>query len=232
MIIIILLIGTEFAIPSTHTYAESGQINFGLSIFFVPRTFHLDSGVAVQVHYVIAPYLAIFLIGILLGPIIHSGRYYMVIGLSITFLGIFLFLRLMWFYDIFDFGNIRDKSSTGNNYYNFFGLCKYPPSITFVMWTLGLDLFILYVIKKFLMARLEGTFLSKLLLLYGQCSLFFYLIQFTVIALLALPFPEGVSRVGYVYLILINFFIVISPICYVFQEYKNKLPHNSILRMF
>jgi len=164
-----------------------------------------------------------FYLGILLAPLVQNDRYKIILIICGVFLILFFALRLFFFYSIFNFGNIRDLSNEGNGYFNFFGLCKYPPSITFVLWTCGINLLILCLIKKIINPRFEGKLAWKLILLLGQCSLFFYLINLPILAFLALPYPKGVSHPGFIYLLLVNFLMIITPLCYVFQEF---MTHN------
>jgi len=73
--------------------------------------------------------------------------------------------------------------------------------------------------KKIITPRFEGKLAWKLILLLGQCSLFFYLVNLPILAFLALPYPKGISHPGFIYLLLVNFLMIITPLCYLFQEF-------------
>lgn len=134
-----------------------------------------------------------------------------------------------------------------NFYYtvlSFINCHKYPPSLLFLLITLGMAMLLLYLFEK-LRWRI-----FKPLVLFGQVPLFFYiihiwLIHFTAI-LLALPqyglkaiiMPFIASRLmpadyGYnlpmIYNLWIIIIILLYPLCNWFKNYKTKYP-NKLLK--
>ncbi len=122
---------------------------------------------------------------------------------------------------------------------SFINCNKYPPSLLYLLITLGLAMLLLYLFEK------QRWRIFKPLVLFGQVPLFFYiihlwLIHFTAI-LLALPkyglkaiiMPFIASRLmpadyGYdlpmIYNIWIILVILLYPICSWYRNYKTKYP--------
>lgn len=122
--------------------------------------------------------------------------------------------------------------NVGNFQYNeyasfidFFTLIKYPPSIAFIFCTLGINLILLAVFNK-----LDGLVWLKPLLIFGQTSMFFYLLHLYVYAIIGIAFPRG-SDINLLYFLWALGLCVLYFICQRFLQFKQQKQPNSLWRM-
>jgi len=138
----------------------------------------------------------------------------------------------MWMYNIFDFGNFRDKeTSDAASAYIFFELSKYPPSFTFLAFTLGVNFLLLYIFHSQI-NRLNNTLVATILLTFGRSSLFFYVMHLLWLPLMGLAFPEGVEDGRWIPLLWFILLVCLYPWCQKWQDFKSKTDVNSLWRLF
>jgi len=133
------------------------------------------------------------------------------------------------------------QSSFSHTILSFINCEKYPPSLLYLLITLGLAMLLLYLFEK------QKWRIFKPLVVFGQVPLFFYIIHLWLIhltaILLALPkygvkaiiMPFIVSSVmpadyGYdlpmIYNIWIIMIILLYPLCNWYRNYKTKYPNK------
>jgi hypothetical protein len=138
------------------------------------------------------------------------------------------------------YGNLLPWKNYGNitqNLFSFFNLTKYPPSLTFLLLTLGASLLFLANTEK-----LKGKVVN-FFCVFGRVPFFFYIIHIYIIHFLALlaaeltgfgwqkmttpsmPYRvEALKGFGFnlitVYLIWIGLIAFLYPICKAFDNYK------------
>jgi len=118
-------------------------------------------------------WLPVCLFGFFYAQWISKNHYQKILRWSIFCFLCFIFLRFMWMYNVFDFGNFRQKeTSDAASAYIFFELSKYPPSLTFLAFTLGANFLLLYIFHQ-LVNVLHNTLIANILLAFGRSSLFF-----------------------------------------------------------
>jgi len=138
----------------------------------------------------------------------------------------------MWMYNVFDFGNFRQKeTSDAASAYIFFELSKYPPSLTFLAFTLGTNFLLLYIFHQ-LVNVLHNTLIANILLAFGRSSLFFYMMHFLALPLVSLAFPDGVPDGRWIPLLWFILLVCLYPWCQKFYEFKSKKDVNSLWRLF
>ncbi len=124
--------------------------------------------------YPVLPWLGLTLIGIVIGRALAAApgtihRYTATAGTVL--LGLFVLLRMTN-----AFGNTHTFQG---NWMDFLNLTKYPPSIVFILYTLGVNLLLLSLFAHLRMLRLP-------LVRFGRAPLFFYITHLYLLALLGL----------------------------------------------
>ncbi len=129
---------------------------------------------------------------------------------------------------------------------SFINISKYPPSLLFILITLSVSFFLLFIAEKF-----EGKW-KEVMMVYGSVPMFYYLIHFYLIHSIALlvllaqgfawsdfrfgPFqfgrPEAPSGLGLggVYIFWIGVVILLYPLCKKYSAYKKAHPEKAWLR--
>jgi uncharacterized membrane protein len=156
------------------------------NILHQPGPIPLDS-IIVLVAYPLIPWVAVMAIGYCFGPIMssdpHTRRTWMVrIGFGMILA--FLLLRTLNVYG----DPIRWSSEIPERTVLSFLRCtKYPPSLDFLLMTLGPALLILAGFDRLDLSstRVPGT---NPLLVFGRVPLFYFLLHFVLIHLLTIPF--------------------------------------------
>ena len=123
------------------------------------------------------------------------------------------------------FGNLRMPA--GNTLVDFFNLVKYPPSLSFLLLTLGVDLVLLYVFSRI---SLKLDVWGKPIVVFGQAALYFFLTHWFIYGAMGLVWstPGGLPKT---YLAWAIGLILLYPICKTYEAFKHKMPVNSIWRM-
>ena len=120
---------------------------------------------------------------------------------------------------------------------SFFNLTKYPPSLLFILWNVGMGLLLLMIFE-----RLNQSRLLRPLVMFGSVPMFFYLLHLYVLKLLYAFCVQylgtnqgslyGVASVGQIWLITIVLILVLYPLVKAFSNYKHTHKHISWLKYF
>jgi uncharacterized membrane protein len=212
-----LIVATQLLLPETRTGFVAYPLLFRL--WLLPG-FSGD----VLVLYPIMPWLGVMGLGIGYGRYLIKGRkqkkegrmraYQLAQWLGISALLLFAILR--WWGG---FGNIRPP--VGGGWISFFNLVKYPPSLTFLLLTLGINLVLLA-----LLARLPAGWLRPLTL-YGRVPLFFYLVHLYLYGLIGQLVQTDI-RGMYPYWLL--GLLILGPLCWAYGRFKNGRAPESLWR--
>ena len=114
--------------------------------------------------YPLVPWFAVMLLGYLLAPALRHPRALVVVGVAVT--AAFVVLRATNLY------GDPDRFSGPHVLLSFLATNKYPPSLLFLLMTLGPAMASLP-----LLASLDGTALGGFLAVYGRVPLFFYVVH-------------------------------------------------------
>jgi len=176
-----------------------------------------------QSFYPLIPWLGITGFGIIFGKLLLKNReklfqYTLIVGM--IFLIIFLFIR--W---IGGFGNFHVWN---NGWIAFLNVTKYPPSLSFILLTLGINLLLL-----FLFSRIEQALprIGQPLLIFGRSALFFYVVHLYLYATIGFAFPNGTSY-QLMYLFWFIGLLILFPLCLWYGKFKRKKPIESVWRFF
>jgi len=123
------------------------------------------------------------------------------------------------------FGNLRMPA--GQSLVDFFNLVKYPPSLSFLLLSLGFDLVVLYLLSR---ASSKLVTWGRAVVILGQAALYFFLVHWFVYAALGLVWrtPGGLPQT---YLAWVVGLILLYPVCKAFEAFKHRMPATSVWRM-
>ncbi|MGC4054549.1 MAG: hypothetical protein QM757_36175 [Paludibaculum sp.] len=109
-------------------------------------------------------------------------------------------------------------------------MIKYPPSLAFCLLTLGINLSLLSLIYR------AGSWLDplrRLLTVYGQAPLFFYLAHLWLFCLVRLAiFRDAAPDRWVLYVVWIAGVVLLYPACGWYRRMKAARPPESLLRLF
>jgi len=207
---------TQWFTPGT---AESGILYHPLlRILFIPG----QTGIW-QSFYPVFPWLGITGLGILAGMYLRKERekafsFFLLAG--VTCLALFILLR-----GLNGFGNFHVWRGTVISFLN---VNKYPPSLSFISLTLGINLILLYIFQQ---GKMYLPKMGKPLIAFGQVALFFYIGHLYIYAAIGLLFKTGVSY-ALTYGIWFLSLLILYPLCVWFGVFKRSKPLESVWRFF
>lgn len=125
---------------------------------------------------------------------------------------------------------------TDHFFFSFFFVCKYPPELSYVCLTLGVDLIMLYCLN-----RVDTNEIwARIVLVYGTSPLAFYVSHFWLISLASLMVcvitgpgatcTPGVP-LGYCVFVWLGILIIEQGICHAFGSFKAKKDPDSLWRL-
>ncbi|NHZ72769.1 MAG: DUF1624 domain-containing protein [Aquificales bacterium] len=213
-----LVLGTAVFFPDPAQWTQPQTILARL--LFIP-----GGDLSVWVNYPVIPWLGLVTFGMAFAHWLHDDTrqaYRRAWQLGLLFLLAFVSLRLLN-----DFGNLRPRD--GDDWIAFLNVVKYPPSLTFILLTMGINLSLL---SAFSYIGSKGERLLQPLLVYGRVPLFFYITHLFLYAALGnLLTPDGTSLlVMYGYWLL--GLLILYPLCLGYGRFKQSRPANSIWRFF
>jgi len=135
-------------------------------------------------------------------------------------LGLFLLLRLGN-----GFGNLRSMEEKG--WMAFLQVTKYPPSMTFALLMMSLNLTLLYALEKIPVSWFSS---AHPLLVFGRNPLFFYIAHHFVYIIMMLAGFNGLTLANMLPLWLLGV-IICYPLCRRFEAFKRRKAEGSVWRM-
>ena len=210
------------------------------AIIHEPHSFHLSSGFIFTVDYPIIPWIGVMALGYCFGPI-YDGSYdeakrrklLNIMGIST----IVLFIAIRWINIYGDPVSWKHYGTLSKTLMSFLNVNKYPPSLSYVLMTLGPALLFLANSEK-----LKGwtvNFFS----VFGRVPFFYYILHLFLIHITAMIFAqltgfgwrimildnwiaEEPKLIGYgaslwvVYLVWTGVILALYPLCKKFDQYK------------
>lgn len=175
-----------------------------------------------QVLYPVFPWLGITLLGMAMGRILAGSpdtgyRWIHVAG----WLSLALFFAIRW---AGGFGNFQPPAGPG--WIPFFSLVKYPPSLAFILLTLGVNCLLITLFH-----RLNRGWWQHILTVFGKTALFFYLAHWYMFAVLGSFFSFITPDLVKLYLAWAVGLVLLFPACRLFLDFKGQTPPNSGWRM-
>jgi uncharacterized membrane protein len=192
----------------------------------IPARLLLVAGITdgVFVLYPALPWLAPTALGLLLGRALarHPARAYrLALWVSLGCLAGFLVLRTLD-----GFSNLRPVEGPG--LMAFFSLVKYPPALTYLLWTLGIDLLALYICSR--LAGAAGRVVAPLAV-FGGSALFFYLVHLYLYGITGRLFaPQGTGLVA-MYPVWLLGLGVLFVLCWGYGRFKRRQAPEALWRL-
>jgi len=211
----LLIIATELLLP---------EIRTGFVAYPIPLRMWLLPGFTgpVLVLYPLMPWLGVAGLGMGYGRLLQKNTtqaYQRAFWLGSAALLIFLPLRYLG-----GFGNIRPPA--GDNWIAYLNVVKYPPSITFILLTLGTNLLLLA-----LFSRLPDLILWPTAV-FGRVPLFFYISHLLLYGFWGRwigPTGIGIPRMIPYWLMGL---LILWPFCWLYGVLKQSRAPNSLWRFF
>jgi uncharacterized membrane protein len=223
IVTVVLFVGTELLVPSRWgDMPLANPIDLLNPLLIRPGGM---SAIGLWSNYPILPWLELVIFGLAFGHWLTDDApqaYRRALLLGSVFLLACVVLRTLN-----GFGNIRPRM--GNTWIDFFNVVKYPPSMTFTLLTMGINLILLSAF-----ARVGEKLRSVLsaLAVFGRAPLFFYTLHLFLYAGLGWLFtPRGTSIPAMIPFWLLGL-LILYPLCLWFGRLKQRQPATSILRFF
>ncbi len=215
---VVIVVGTAVFFPTSTPLYQSRLLIPG--ILFLP-----GGDQTLWINYTILPWLGLVTFGMAYGHSLKrdaSQAYRWAWQLGLACLLAFLVFR---FFN--NFGNLRPR--IGHDWIGFLNIVKYPPSFTFILLTMGINLSLL---AAFSHVTDKGQQILKPLIVFGQVPLFFYVAHLFLYAAMGNWLtPKGTSL-----LVMIGYWVlgllILYPLCYGYGRFKQSRPSTSIWRLF
>jgi uncharacterized membrane protein len=169
--------------------------------------------------YPVFPWLGVAALGMAFGHALLRGRergYRLALGAGVACLLLFPLVRSLG-----GFGNLRPVA--GDGWIDYLNVIKYPPSLVFLLVTLGIDLALLGLFAR-TGAAIEKW--SQPLLVFGRAALYFFLIHWSLYRAFSLYF----LRPGTLPLMVLAWgagLVLLYPICREYGRFKQKTSPDS-----
>jgi uncharacterized membrane protein len=175
-------------------------------------------------NYPILTWIEMVLFGMAFGQWLKFDRKYAyrrAAMLGLAFLTAFVILRMLD-----GFGNIRPRP--GDGWMDLLSLVKYPPSMTFTLFTTGINLLLLWTFSRFSPSALK---IIRPLAVLGAEPLFFYILHLPLYLLLGRWLTPGGSSLGIMYLIWLFGLACLYPLTLRYRRLKQRQSPDSLLRL-
>lgn len=193
-------------------------------------------GLRVRTSYPVLPWVGVILFGYCLGQFFQpkfnaqQRDYYLIL---IAMLSIVL-LRLL---NVYGDEAWQSYDSLTLSLMSFFNLTKYPPSLLFILWNVGIGLIVLIAFERWI----QTPFL-KVLVVFGSVPMFFYLLHLYVLKLLYVISELwwganesgyfSVSGVAQLWIITLFLICLLYPAVKAFSSYNHANKHITWLKYF
>jgi uncharacterized membrane protein len=214
----ILVIGTAVFFPTNTPLTQTHPIIQGLLL--IP-----GGDQSLWVNYPVIPWLGLVTFGIAYGHwLIKNTRsaYRLAWQIGLLFLAAFFILRAFT-----SFGSFR--SPQDNSWIAFLNVVKYPPSFTFLLLTMGINLTLLGL---FAQSGQKGQRYLRPLVVFCQVPIFLYILHLFLYAAFGnLLTPNGTSLLIMFAYWVIGLFIL-YPLCLLYDHFKQNQSADSFWRLF
>jgi uncharacterized membrane protein len=180
------------------------------------------------VNYPILPWLSVCLFGIAYGHLTRADPARAVkLALPAGVVGLVLFVLVR---GAGGFGTFHP--ATSDDWMSFLSVTKYPPSVAFLLLSLGANALFLFLLNAFFKtARVRLAVIGRPLLVFGRAPLFFYVAHLYLYSIVGLMIP-GTTSLAVMYLVLLVGLVVLYPACQRYDGFKRAKPEDSIWRLF
>ena len=177
------------------------------------------------VNYPLLAWVELVICGLIFGQMLlkYDAKTYRW-GSWVGFASLIGFVLLRWGNE---FGTIRPL--THDSWTGFLSVVKYPPSLVYVLLTMGINLILLWVLSFW---KGKGSSRWNPLLVFGRAPLFSYVVHIGIFLLLGrFLFPAGTS-LEVMYLVWVGGLMIMYLPALWYGSFKNVQPSSSWLRFF
>lgn len=190
----------------------------------------------VDINFTPLPWFTAVAFGLIIGQILYQYR-----DKGFNFIGkLSLLLLVAWFivrtgnlYGWFTFGSytflLPNETVTFASY---FTLSKYPPSITYFLWSFGINLASLFILYKITLHLPRLMRVIKPVSIFGQCALFFFITHWFLYYGYSLLLNEKIISPLDMAAFWLLGLITLYPLCKAYHAFKSRQSKESIWRMF
>ena len=180
------------------------------------------SGVWISI-YLVIPWLSILILGMVFGKELlkDSGKAY----LKFLVAGLICLILFPIVRGAGGFGNFQTPQSW--DWITFLNVVKYPPSLGFILITLGVNFVLLFLFEK--IHHKLGIWKTPLLV-FGKTALFFYFAHWFFFSATRLPFYLIKGNLLWLYAVWAVGLLILYPICKQYLEFKQRTSPASIWR--
>lgn len=174
-------------------------------------------------NYPILPWVELILFGMAIGKWFKSDQkltYRRAAIVGLVFLTGFVVLRLAD-----GFGNIRPRA--GDQWIDFFNLVKYPPSMTFTLFTIGVNLLLLWLFSRISERALQ---FFRPVAVFGKAPLFVYIVHLPLYLVLGRWLTPNGTSLGVMYVIWLFGLVLLYPLTLWYARFKHRQAPDSLLR--
>ena len=227
--------------------ADLGSFGSWWSVLHTGDTVQLSGDWQIKPYYPLIPWIGVMAVGYGFGkwmslPQLRSQRSLLILGFSL--IATFLLLRYSNLYG--DPKPWQIYSNPAFSLLSFINCHKYPPSLLYLLMTLGPAIVILALFER------QAAHQLRFLQVFGRTPLFFYLLHLYLIHLLALAVavidsgpvsaligggiwsPDLPKDYGYdlgvVYILWLMVVLMMYPLCHGFEVFKARKPHWAWLK--
>ena len=223
----VLFVGTELLAPDPGRWGPmqlANPLDVLKPLLLVPGSF---PEIGLWSNYPVLPWLELVIFGIAFGHwlVEDKGRAWgRALVLGSGFLLAFMVLRTLD-----GLGNIRPRM--GNTWIDFLNVVKYPPSMTFTLLTMGVNLILLSGFA-WMAERWQPVPILNGLAVYGRAPLFFYTVHLFLYAGLGRLFTPRGSSIPAMIPFWLAGLAILYPLCLWFGRWKQRQPATSVARLF
>lgn len=161
-------------------FSEQGLAHTLWAIIHDRSHIHITDFFQIRTSYPVLPWIGVIALGYSLGPLFQSSysegkRQMQLLGLGIISLILFIVFRLTNIYGDSSLWQLYDNPMS--SIISFFNVTKYPPSLQFLLLTLGFGFIILALLEKKLPWK-------NILSTFGSVPMFFYIIHIYLVHLI------------------------------------------------
>lgn len=194
--------------------------------------------IRIRTSYPVLPWIGVITLGYCIGSSVfassqqNQSRNTKLLIFGFSSIALFLLLRVINVYGDHVWTVMPTWTET---FMSFMNLTKYPPSLFFILWNVGVGLVLLVCLQK-----IETKPWIKPLIIFGSVPMFFYIVHLYVLKalyLLVVAFLGknhgdyfGVDSVSTLWWIAIILSMILYPLMVKFSDYKHKNKHIAILK--
>ena len=238
----LIVLGQDALAPISFMPDEVGYVLW--TILHDPNELGQIGGLTIRLSYPALPWFGVILLGYVMGPVYAqqvtvTTRRNVLLGTGIVCLALLLFLRGLNLYGEALPWSVQ--ASGLRTLMSFLNFTKYPPSLNFMLITLGVSLLLLATLEQ--RQHLRETQREKPVLLlqylqtFGSVPMFIYIVHLYVLlvaywllyAIFGATHGErfGLDGVGWIWLGASLLIVLHYPIAKAFSNYKHKNKHNQ-----